>query len=377
MALIARDGIWYFRKKIGGRRRRISTEFPVSTKATKESAKRRAAEIENEIRSGVHGWTKFVPTVKEFWLKVYRPTYTEAKRAPERDDQVMAHALEHFGAKTLDAVKKSDCDHYLKLRRRAVSANPTHHRHKRIAEGTVQRERSFLHAFFQQAVEDEIIDRNPWHKIERKDYVARHRLLSVPNQVELLRRLSPNFQRFTLFCLGTGVRLEEVRGIDPNKDLHLDERWVRVTGKFDKTREVPLPTELVPVIETQLAEEGGLWKQNPQRLREVLADACKARQGIEARVSRRGLIVAARSARPALPHLSPHDLRHTYGHRWLSGGGDIYTLSRILGHESVKVTEKHYAYLLKEDLRAAADRVELGLGLPRAAGKVVKMRGRA
>jgi hypothetical protein len=72
---------------------------------------------------------------------------------------------------------------------------------------------------------------------------------------------------------------------------------------------------------------------------------------VQGRMSRRRKIVAAMPARTALPHLSPHDLRHTYRHRWLVGGGDIYTLSRILGHASVKVTDQHYAYLLKEDIR--------------------------
>ncbi|HUP39337.1 MAG TPA: site-specific integrase [Vicinamibacterales bacterium] len=198
----------------------------------------------------------------------------------------------------------------------------------------------------------------------------------MENQGELLRRLSTRFQRFVLFLLGTGVRLQECRGIDPAKDLHLKERWVRVTGKFGKTREVPLPSELVPVIEEQLKADGALWKQNPQRLREVLADGCRERTAIQARVSRRGNVVAAATGRTPLPHLSPHDLRHTYGHRWLVGGGDIFTLSRILGHESVAVTEKHYAYLLTENLRGAMDRVDLGLGLQTTKGKVVAMRRR-
>lgn len=352
MALIARYGIWYLRKKIGGKRRRISTGFPVGTKQSKESAKRRAAEIETEIRSGVHGWTKETPTVKTYWLKTYRPTYTEQKAAPQRDDQVMAHALPIFGDTPLHQVKKSDCERYLAVRRKSLRANPQHTHPKKISEGTVQRERSFLHAFFQQAVDDEIIDRNPWKKIERKPYSVRHRILTEANQGKLLRALSPRFQRFVQFLLGTGVRLDEARGIDHMKDLHLDERWIKVTGKFGKTREVPLPAELVPMLRSQLEADGTLWTQNPQRLREVLQTAA-----VKAKV----------------PHLSPHDLRHTFGHRWLSGGGDIYTLSRILGHESVKVTETHYAYLLTEDLRAAADRVNLGLGLPRAAGTVVRM----
>jgi site-specific recombinase XerD len=355
MAIRDRGGVWYFVKKIKGSKLpfRRSTGFPVATKQTKEAALRRATEIELEIRAGLHGWTKDVPTVKEYWTKTYRPTYTLRKRAPQRDDQVMAHALPAFGDRRLDDVKKSDCEGYLNMRRSSVSANPRRKTPGQIAEGTVQRERSFLHALFQQAVEDEVIDRNPWRKVERADYAVRDRVLTEAEQPELLKRLSARFQRFVLFLLGTGVRLDECRGIDPEADLHLAERWARVTGKFGKMREVPIPAELVPVIAQQLAADGKLWTQNPQRLREVIAEACAAR------TDRQGVII-----RTAIPHLSPHALRHTYGHRWLTGGGDIHKLSRILGHASVAVTEKHYAHLLREDLRVAADQVDLRLGLP-------------
>jgi antitoxin VapB len=50
---------------------------------------------------------------------------------------------------------------------------------------------------------------------------------------------------------------------------------------------------------------------------------------------------------------------HTFGTRWLQAGGDIYKLSKILGHSSVAVTEAHYAYLLKEDLVAASQQVRI------------------
>ena len=66
----------------------------------------------------------------------------------------------------------------------------------------------------------------------------------------------------------------------------------------------------------------------------------------------------------AIPHLSPHAFRHTFGWRWLQGGGDIYTLSKVLGHATVAVTERHYAHLLKGDIMAKADKIDLGLGLP-------------
>ena len=48
--------------------------------------------------------------------------------------------------------------------------------------------------------------------------------------------------------------------------------------------------------------------------------------------------------------LSPHCLRNNFAKRCLMNGMDIYTLSRILGHSSVEVTEKAYLDLTEEDI---------------------------
>jgi integrase len=110
-----------------------------------------------------------------------------------------------------------------------------------------------------------------------------------------------------------------------------------VTGKFRKVREVPLTAAATKLLKDQLKADKALWTQNPQRLREVLATAAKRAKLTDPETG-------------DLMTLSPHDLRHTFGWRWLQRGGDIYTLSKILGHASVSVTEKHYAALLKADI---------------------------
>ncbi len=48
--------------------------------------------------------------------------------------------------------------------------------------------------------------------------------------------------------------------------------------------------------------------------------------------------------------ISPHCLRNNFAKRCLMNGMDIYTLSRILGHSSVTVTEQAYLDLTEEDL---------------------------
>lgn len=55
--------------------------------------------------------------------------------------------------------------------------------------------------------------------------------------------------------------------------------------------------------------------------------------------------------RIGLKEIHPHMLRNNFAKRFLMQGGDIYTLSRILGHSSVKVTEEAYLDLDENDLR--------------------------
>jgi len=50
-----------------------------------------------------------------------------------------------------------------------------------------------------------------------------------------------------------------------------------------------------------------------------------------------------------------HDCRHTFACRLLRGGVDIYTVSKLLRHASVVMSER-YAHLSQEDLKVAVER---------------------
>lgn len=55
--------------------------------------------------------------------------------------------------------------------------------------------------------------------------------------------------------------------------------------------------------------------------------------------------------RANLDNVHPHMFRNNFSKRFLMNGGDIYALSRILGHSSVEVTEKEYLDLDASDLK--------------------------
>ena len=156
MALVKRVGIWYFVKRINGRRHRVSTGF-----RDPKSAERRASEIEYDIRAGILGWRSTVPTFADWW-KIYQKAYTAMKACPSRDEDMVAHFLPHFGAKRLDEITKSDMVRYLNFRRMQKSACPGHKTPKQISEATVQRERALLQAIFKRAIEDGHEFKNPF-----------------------------------------------------------------------------------------------------------------------------------------------------------------------------------------------------------------------
>jgi len=57
-----------------------------------------------------------------------------------------------------------------------------------------------------------------------------------------------------------------------------------------------------------------------------------------------------------LPHISYHTFRHTYASRLIRKGANLYAVKELLGHSSVKVTER-YAHLNIDHLREAVGKV--------------------
>jgi len=54
-----------------------------------------------------------------------------------------------------------------------------------------------------------------------------------------------------------------------------------------------------------------------------------------------------------------HCLRHTFATRLAQSGVDIYTVSKLLGHEDVSTTAKHYAHHYTESLRRGVDTLDV------------------
>lgn len=319
--LVLRDGVYTVKAKINGRQLWRSTGFG---EGALKSALAKRDEIMVKLRKQLDEPEKVeVPTFNS-WADTYEKVYSTQKLAPWRDAQILAPVRKVWGRLLLTVITPSKAQGYLQERLRTC------------APSTVNRERGTLQAIFQRAIEEGILERNPFAYIERQAEGPRIRVLSPENESKLRTVLTPIYDRWLTFMLGTGLRLAEAQAItraevDPEREL------IAVpseAAKFRKAREVPLRPDVWEVIQVQLEECGGkLWHCNQQRYREVINRAVQ---------------------RSGVSHFSPHDLRHTFATRYLQAGGDIYKLSKILGHASVKVTEDHYAHLESRDLVEAS-----------------------
>lgn len=345
-----RDGIYYVRSTVAGRRVKKSTH-----KRDFKSALRRYHEIMLSWNNQASGWAspEDVPTLKDYWA-TYRASWVVGRKTPVRgqpdlyrDDSLVASALFLLGPRRLTEITPTMAQRWAQKRRQGTYQRKQGGTEHPIAEGTVTREVSLLQAIFEHAIADGHIEKNPWTNVERRGYEARERVLSPSEQGQLESVLAPRYSRFMNFLLGTGLRIQEALNLNEATDVNLEQKWVLVTRKSKglkkKEQKISIFDDaVIGVLREQLEAEGQLWHQNASRFRHVLQEKTEAL---------------------GIPHVSPHTLRHTFATRYLQRGGDIYILSRLLGHSSVAITERIYAHLVSEDLGARSAGITLGVGV--------------
>ena len=139
---------------------------------------------------------------------------------------------------------------------------------------------------------------------------------------------------------GSGLRASEVCGLTL-ESLQLEDRSVRVIGKGNKERIVPLSMPCVVKLEDYLAKS---W--------EVFAGS-SAKSSASLFFNLAGNPLTTRDLRRIVErraHTHPHALRHTYATHLLDGGADLRSVQELLGHSSLSTTQI-YTHVSRERLR--------------------------
>ncbi|WP_016954166.1 tyrosine recombinase XerC [Catenovulum agarivorans] len=145
----------------------------------------------------------------------------------------------------------------------------------------------------------------------------------------------------------SGLRLAELIGIDLN-DINRHEYLVRVTGKGDKQREVPITKLVLKKIETWLSIRA-MWAKPAETALFV---------------SQRGTRISDRHVRERMRqlavkqnlshHLHPHKLRHSFATHMLESTQDLRAVQELLGHKNLSTTQI-YTHLDFEHLSKVYD----------------------
>ena len=172
---------------------------------------------------------------------------------------------------------------------------------------------------------------------------ARTRYLSHEEEGQLLAHASPPVQIAVAFAIDTGLRREEQFGLTWDKvDLQVGEILLGTNTKSGKPRRVPL-----------LPRAAQILAQMPRHFRSRYV-FCH-HNGNRLVHMNKGMLAARRRA--GIRALRWHDLRRTCGCRLLQDHGmSLEGVKEWLGHSSVVVTEKTYAFLEVEHLHRAVQK---------------------
>ena len=147
-----------------------------------------------------------------------------------------------------------------------------------------------------------------------------------------------------------GLRVTEALRLD-REDLSMDGGFVRVIGKGDKERLVPVGDVALDRLE--------VWIDGP-RIAFLARDHVQALRGGPLFVGDRGRRLARQQAWAAVKaaadsaglsdRVSPHTLRHSFATHLLEGGADLRIVQELLGHASISTTQL-YTHVTGERIR--------------------------
>ncbi len=281
----------------------------------------------------------FGPAV-ELWLKALRAA--SSRSADEYENRAKNHLTPEFGGVALHEIHKANVISW----RDRVSAE--------VSAATVNTLLGTLSSAFTWFVDQRWLERNPCHRVKNLVRPAKvfPWLQSTEQVTRLLAECPPNIRALVAVLVGTGMRLDEALHLHWD-DVDLEHRLITVhrgrrgMPKSGKLRRVPIVDSVLPVLRGMRLARGTnvmLW---PGRKQGKARNRVSVRRPFKAAVARAGL--------PA--ELRIHDLRHTFASLFLLDGGDIFKLSRILGHSSVAITERTYAHLRPDAFESDYGRV--------------------
>jgi integrase/recombinase XerD len=179
----------------------------------------------------------------------------------------------------------------------------------------------------------------PHHWKKLPDVLGREQMGALLKAVPEGQRLALRDRAIIELFYACGLRASELAEL-MLEDLHFDLGIVRVVGKGNKERIIPIGGPAIAAMERYLKEQ-----------RPVLAAVKTTRAKAHASrvfLTRSGgpmtrivlwQLVRRTARRAGIRAIHPHTLRHTFATHLLSGGADLRVVQELLGHSNVATTQ--------------------------------------
>jgi integrase/recombinase XerC len=216
--------------------------------------------------------------------------------------------------------------------------------HKRNRKTTIGRKLSAIRSFFRYLVRCGELAVNPAETVatpKREQYLPK--VLTVDEMFALIGAADGGEPLTVRDCAilelfySSGLRVGELAALDVGH-LDLREGLVRVRGKGDKERIVPVGRRARQALGRHLAERGVPDRDQPLFLnyRGGRLSPRSIERNLKKWLLRAGILKDA----------SPHALRHSFATHLLDGGADLRAIQELLGHASLSTTQKYTAVSL-------------------------------
>jgi integrase/recombinase XerD len=217
---------------------------------------------------------------------------------------------------------------------------------------------SGIKSFFKYCLLEQIITVNPTTllptpKIQRKlpDVLSFEEIEQLINAIDLSKPEGGRNKAILEVMYSSGLRVTEAINLKISS-LYLNVGFIRVIGKGDKERLVPIGSDAIKYIK--------LYKET-MRVHQTPAKDCddilflNNRGKALSRVMIFYIIKDLIQKTGIQKTISPHSFRHSFATHLVEGGADLRAVQEMLGHESITTTEI-YTHINREYLRDTLDR---------------------
>jgi integrase/recombinase XerD len=217
---------------------------------------------------------------------------------------------------------------------------------------------SGIKSFFKYCILEQICTINPTTllnspKTRRKlpDVLSFEEIEQLIAQIDLSKPEGGRNKAILETMYSSGLRVSEAINLKISC-LHLDVGFIRVIGKGDKERLVPIGADAIKYI--KLYKDTIRVHQTPAKNFEDILFLNNRGKALS-RVMIFYIIKALILKTGIKKSISPHSFRHSFATHLVEGGADLRAVQEMLGHESITTTEI-YTHINREYLRDTLDR---------------------